>query len=209
MPDLVAGTIGSRAPRQYGVGASAVTLAETTITAAWNVQGDSARAAFLTQVQRVFNVALPLVPNTLTRGVAWTAFWLGPRSWLLVARGESSMEPRVGAFTGYRDALNDVGGALFDLSASRVAFAVGGRHAAAVLAKGCPLDFHLRAFPAGECAQSLLGHVNALICRPDATSGFTVMVARSFARDVWGALCRSAAQYGNDDASSFKPPEVR
>jgi sarcosine oxidase subunit gamma len=200
MSDIDAGTIGSTAPGHYGVEASEVTLAETTIAAAWNVQGDGERAPFLSEVQRLFEVALPLVPNTTTHGVAWTALWLGPKSWLLVARVDSTSQPRLAAFTTHRDALNDVGGALFDLSASRVGFVVRGKHAATVLAKGCPLDFHLRAFPAGQCAQSLLGHVNALIYRPHAAPVFTVMVARSFARDVWRALCLSAAQYGYDVA---------
>lgn len=206
MSDLDPGLIGSTAPGNYGGAASEVTLAETTIAAAWNVQGDPARAPFLAQVQRLFDVALPLVPNTTTRGVAWTALWLGPRSWLLVARAESAMAPRLEAFTTPRDALNEVGGALFDLSASRVAFLVGGKHAATVLAKGCPLDFHPRAFPVGQCAQSVLGRVNALIYRPDATPAFSVMVARSFARDVWQALCLSAAQYGYDVASPGHSP---
>ena len=198
--DLDAGTIGSTAPGHYGVGPSEVTLAETTIAAAWNVQGNPARAPFLAGAQRLFAVALPLVPNTTSRGAAWAALWLGPESWLLVARAESTVMPQLGASTAQRDALNEAGGALFDLSASRVAFTIGGKHAATVLAKGCPLDFHSCAFPAGQCAQSLLGRVNALIYRPDETPTYTLMVARSFARDVWRTLCLSAAQYGYDVA---------
>ena len=67
-----------------------------------------------------------------------------------------------------------------------------------VLAKGCPLDFHPRAFTAGACAQSLFGHVNVLICKRDDIPTFTLMVARSLGRDVWHALCEAAAQYGYD-----------
>ncbi len=66
-----------------------------------------------------------------------------------------------------------------------------------MLAKQCPLDFHARAFADGTCAQSVLGHVNALFYRRDLSS-FTVMVARSYARGVWRTLCQSAAQYGYD-----------
>ena len=200
MSDLDVGMIGATAPGHYGVEGHGVTLAEITIAAAWNVQGDPARAPFLAEAQRLFEVELPQVPNTMARNVAWTACWLGPRSWLLVARAEASSESRSAAFTANRVALNDAGGALFDVSASRVAFTVGGEHAAAVLAKGCPLDFHPRAFPAGQCAQSVLGHVNALICRPETAPAFTVMVPRSFAREVWRALCLSAAQFGYDVA---------
>jgi sarcosine oxidase subunit gamma len=186
--------IGSTAPGHYGAAATGVTLAETTIAAAWNVQGDPARPAFVDEVRRAFGVALPQAPNTTAATDALTALWQGPTSWLLVAGATS---PRAD-FAAARDALNARGGALFDLTASRVAWTVAGAHAATVLAKGCPLDLHARTFSAGTCAQSVLGHVSSLIVKRDETPAFTVLVGRSFARDVWRALCVSAAQYGYD-----------
>jgi sarcosine oxidase subunit gamma len=97
-----------------------------------------------------------------------------------------------------RDALGAVGGALFDVSVSRVAWTVAGQHAATVLAKHCPLDFHPRAFAEGTCAQSVFGRVNALFYRRAVAPVFTLLVARSLARDGWRMLCRSAAPYGYD-----------
>lgn len=170
-----------------------IALAEVPIAAAWNVQGDASRAGFSDQVAQQFSIALPIVPNTTARSNALTAFWLGPSSWLLVA--ESAGSP-LADFIERRDALNSAGGALFDLSASRVAYRLAGVHAADVLASGCPLDLHRRAFCAGDCAQSVFGRVNALLCKADDAPTFVVMVARSFARDVWEVLCLSAAQYG-------------
>ena len=76
-----------------------------------------------------------------------------------------------------------------------------GPRATTVLAKGCPLDFHPRAFPANTCAQSLFGHVNALFIKRDDAPTFTVLVARSFARDVFHALIESAGQHGVDVAT--------
>jgi sarcosine oxidase, subunit gamma len=64
-----------------------------------------------------------------------------------------------------------------------------------VLAKGCPLDFHLRAFALDACAQSVFGHINVLLTR-DAADAFTVLVARSFANDLWHEMTTAAAQYG-------------
>jgi len=179
-------------PARYGVAASGVVLAQTTITAAWNVQGDASDALFATEAGRLFGVALPTHPNTIARSEALGALWLGPRSWLLVAGGESPLAD----FMAKREALNAARGALFDLGASRVAWTVGGAHAATVLAKGSPLDFHPRSFPPGSCAQSLLGHVAALFARAGDASAFTVMVARSYARDAWRSLLEAAAQYG-------------
>jgi sarcosine oxidase, subunit gamma len=185
-------------PGHYGAAGFGVTFAEATIAAAWNVQGDPSRASFVDAVQRLFAIALPLEPNTLATTDALTAIWMGPRSWLLVA---GSASPLV-AYAAQRDALNEAGGALFDVSAGRVAWTITGPRVATVLAKHCPLDFHPRAFAANTCAQSLLGHVNALFIKHDDAPACTVMVARSFARDVWHSLEDSAAQYGVD----IRPP---
>lgn len=179
-----------RVPGHYGADGAGVVFAEALIACAWNVQGNLRRADFASEGQRRFGVALPTVANTVARTDAATALWLGPVSWLMLARDES----RFADIEGARDALGAVGGAVFDVSASRVAWTIAGTHARSVLAKSCPLDFHPRAFPPRTCAQSLFGHVNALFVNDG--ESFTVMAARSFARDVWYTLCTSAAQYG-------------
>lgn len=171
-----------------------ITLTEAPIAAAWNVQGDASRADFTDQVARQFSIALPIVPNTTARSDALTAFWLGPRSWLFVA--ESARSPLID-FVEKRNALIAAGGALFDLSASRVAYRLVGKRATDVLATGCPLDLHPRAFRKGDCAQSVFGRVNALLYKSDDAPTFIIMVARSFARDVLQALGLSATQCGN------------
>jgi sarcosine oxidase subunit gamma len=139
---------------------------EATIASAWNVQGEVH--------------GLSSAPNAVTRESSVTAFWLGPRSWLVLG------EPP-------RDAS-----AAFDVSASRVAYTLIGPRAATVLNKHCPLDFHATAFPPATCAQSLFGQVNALYYRHAASDAITLFVARSFARDVARHLEASAAQYGSE-----------
>ena len=67
---------------------------------------------------------------------------------------------------------------------------------------GCPLDLHPRVLRPGDCAQSLLGHVNALFYRPDERSAFIVMVARSFAADAWEQL----ETYASTDGYRIGPP---
>ncbi|HEY2864602.1 MAG TPA: sarcosine oxidase subunit gamma family protein [Casimicrobiaceae bacterium] len=183
--------IGSTAPGRYGSGDSTLILGEATIAAAWNIQGDGASPSFSTTVQRIAGVALPLAPNTASRGTAAIALWLGPFSWL-VARAAGPL----GDFVHARDALNAAGGALFDVSASRVAYVIAGTRAAEVLAAGCPLDLHPRAFGAGQCRQSLYGRVPALFYRHGEPPACTVLVARSLARDTWQTLCAASAPYG-------------
>ena len=184
--------IGSTRPGHYGVAGTGVALAEATIAAAWNVQGDPARSPFVEEARRIFGGELPGAPNTTARRAGRAAIWLGPASWLLVGGAASSFAEYAAA----RDALNAAGAAMFDVSASRVAWTLSGPRVADVLAKGCPLDLHPRAFAAGACAQSVYHHVNVLIEKRDDAPTFAVMVARSFARDVCHALCESSAQYG-------------
>ena len=186
--------IGAAMPGHYGAAATGVTLAETTIAGAWNVQGDPGRPELLAAAGRTFGLALPTTPNTTTRTETLTALWLGPASWLVVASDASALADVDEA----RDALGIAGGALFDVTASRVAWTIAGGQAASVLAKGCPLDFHQRAFAEGTCAQSVFARINALFYRRAAAPVFTLLVARSFARDAWRALCLSAASCGYD-----------
>ena len=100
-------------------------------------------------------------------------------------------------FNAARDALNAAGGALFDVSASRVCFSVAGDAAPDVLGALCPLDFHMRVFPVGACEQSLLGHIGALFFRNGA-SAWAVLVPRSYARDAWHSLALAAMPHGYD-----------
>lgn len=191
-----AGHVGSTLPGRYGApGASPLALREAAFAAMWNVQGNAAVAAFATAVRGHFDVEAPRAPNTIARGPRWWLSWLGPRSWLAMAPLASSADAPLPAFEAAREAIVAAGGALFDVSAARAGWSIAGAPAATVLAKLCPLDFDPRAFPADGCAQSVLGHMNALYLR-EATDAFTLLVARSYARDAWHALCAASAQYG-------------
>lgn len=188
--------IDSTRPGHYGVATTTLlSLQEVMIAAAWNLQGDPTKPLFFEQVQMIFGISLPTTPNTTRAVKLLRAFWLGPTSWLLVAGGPLSVAHPLTGFAAKRDAINAAGGALFDVSSSRVAWKIAGARASTLLASGCPLDFHSRAFANGTCAQSLFGHVGALVCR-GADDDFTLLVARSFACDVWSTLCAASAQHG-------------
>lgn len=197
MPDPADHGIGAAAPGRYGSAGRSLALREATIAVAWNLQGDPTRTSIVADVERLFGVRLPLEPNTTRRDDAWAAFWLGPRSWLLIGR-PSTAEDALADFEASRDAINRGGGALFDVSASRVAYTIRGADAPAVLARGCPLDLDARIFAPGSCAQSLFGHIAALFYRHEGDAAFTVMVARSMAADAWRSLCVAASTGGYD-----------
>jgi sarcosine oxidase subunit gamma len=169
-----------------------VAIVPVAIARAWNVQGRP-NAALRDTVQRTLQAELPTTPNTFSRTRTGCALWLGPASWLLVA-GASVRGPDIASA---RRAIEGAGGALFDVSAARVGWRLSGPGARTVLAQGCPLDLHPRAFAAGACAQSVYGHVGALIVRDDDggtdAAAFVLLVARSYGRDVEHLLRESAA----------------
>lgn len=191
--------IGSMQPGHHGAEGTGVSLSRATIASAWNVQGSPASTSILAECMRLFGVELPLSANGCVSNATLLALWLGPRSWLLVESGSpSSAQQRLQHFDSCRDAINTAGGALFDVSASRVAYGVRGEHATTVLAAGCPLDFDARVFLPGSCAQSMLGRIGALIYRHQRAPAFSVMVATSLALDAWRGLCLAAAAEGYD-----------
>ena len=167
---------------------TAVTLAEVPLALAWNVRGDRSRPLFVAAASGVFGMSLPLQPNRSARNADTALLWLGPTSWLFTAGPGAAPHD----FDAARNVLSAAGGALFDVSASYVAWSVSGAAASRALNRSCPLDLHSGAFPAGHCAQSLLGHVNALLYRPDERPIFVVMVARSLAVDAWDELSATA-----------------
>ena len=171
-----------------------MTLAETTFAAAWNVQGDPSRAPFADEARRLFGLALPDVPNTTARHGALTALWLGPTSWLLVASDASALD----GFAAQRDAVNAAGGALFDVTAS--SRRMDGRRATrrdrarqALPARLPRARVSPKARARKACSATSTRSSTATI-----SSSFTLLVARSYAHDVWRTLCQSAAQYGYD-----------
>ena len=174
-------------PGRHGRDPGAVTLAEVRIGYAWNVMGGGARAI----ARDALGIDLPLVPNT-TAGSDPAALWIGPASWLVVG-AEAPTTP----LDAVRASVADKDAVAFDVSASRVAFALGGPQARAVLAAGCPLDLHPRVFAAGACAQSVHDRVNVLVVNAGHDDvDFVVLAARSFGRDVWHGLCRAAEEFG-------------
>jgi sarcosine oxidase subunit gamma len=168
-----------------------VVIEPLAIARAWNVQGRP-DAPLREIVERTLQAELPAAANTFTRTSAGCAVWLGPASWLLLAASSARWPDVAGA----RRAIDAAGGALFDVSASRVAWRLSGPGARTVLAQGCPLDLHPHTFGAGACAQSVYGHVGVLIVRDDHgqdTPALVLFTARSYARDVEHLLREAAA----------------
>ncbi len=156
-----------------------------------NLRGDPSDRKFVNAVNKVLRVDLPLQPNTFSAELS-TVYWLGPDEWLVVSpAGERPTLPTL-----LDDALGNVHTSLNVLNGGYVAMRVSGRNAAALLAKGCTLDFHPRVFSAGQCAQSGLAKTSVLIAMVDDRPTFDVIVRRSFAEYLALWLQHSGAEFG-------------
>lgn len=191
-------TIGSVQPGRYGVaGPAQLSLQRVPTGTVWNLQGACDNPAFVAQATSLWSLAALPAAHRIVHSATHRVLWIGPRSWLVFRQQQPApVSPAVEhSFLDCRDRLIVAGGALFDVSASRVGWTVRGPRALDLLASGCPLDLRPAAFAPDSCAQSLFGHVAALYQR-GADGEFTLFVARSFANDVWDVLCSGAAQYG-------------
>jgi sarcosine oxidase, subunit gamma len=177
----------AEAPARTGI-----TLSERPFRAMLNLRGDPADAGFLSAVRTAAGVELPVEPNTTRRAGSLTALWLGPDEWLLTAPAgeERVLVPAI------RAALGDRHAAVIDLTESRTVIAVSGAPARDLLAKGCTLDMHPRAFKVGACAQSGLARAGALLHLVDETPTFEITILRSFADYMWVWLADAAREYG-------------
>jgi sarcosine oxidase, subunit gamma len=167
----------------------AVRLAERPHTGKLNLRGDAHDRAFMAAVGRALGMVLPTDPNTAIAAGGVAALWLGPDEWLLTCQPGS--ERNLAA--GLRDALAGVHAAVTDVTDARTVIRIEGPAARDALAKGCPLDLHPRAFPAGAVAQTRLAKADVLLHRvddggDDAVPGFDLCVARSFAGYLWAWL---------------------
>lgn len=156
--------------------------------AALNGAEGTVRAA----VAAALDMMVPAKPNHASRKDVVTVLWIGPDRWLVVEpeRPGRALDVRL------NEALTGVPAILIDLSHSRTVFRIAGRSSRDLLAKGCGIDFHPRAFPMDSCVQSLLGHVGTLLHAVDEAPSFDLYVARSFAVTVWEWLIESATEYG-------------
>ncbi|MBV7695644.1 sarcosine oxidase subunit gamma [Streptomyces sp. TRM70350] len=169
----------------------AIRLAELPFLAQLNVRMD-AKGAAAEAVGLALDLQLPLQPNTVVRAGELTALWLGPDEWLLVGPpgSERDLESRI------RQAAGDEFVSVIDVSAQRTTLLVTGPRAHDLLAHGCSLDLHPRAFGPGRCAQTTLGRTQVvLVARDEYRAGFWVLVRSTFAGYLADWLLDAATEY--------------
>ncbi|MFI1508914.1 sarcosine oxidase subunit gamma [Streptomyces sp. NPDC020597] len=168
-----------------------IRLAELPFLTQLDVRLD-AKGAAAGAVGLALGVPLPLEPDTVVRAGELTVLWLGPDEWLLVAPpgGERELESRI------REAAGEEPVSVTDVSAQRTTVLVAGAGARDLLAHGCSLDLHPRAFGSGRCAQTTLGRTQVvLVAREEPSAGFWILVRSSFAGYLADWLLDAATEY--------------
>ncbi|MEV1068409.1 sarcosine oxidase subunit gamma family protein [Streptomyces sp. NPDC050263] len=169
----------------------AIRLAELPFLAQLDVRLD-AKGAAADAVGLALDLQLPLEPNSVVHAGELSVLWLGPDEWLLMGRPgtQRDLESRI------REAAEDAPVSVTDVSAQRTTLLVTGPRARDLLAHGCPLDLHPRAFGAGRCAQTTLGRTQVvLVARDEPRAGFWVLVRASFAGYLTDWLLDAATEY--------------
>lgn len=135
---------------------------------------------------------LPHRPWQVGHSDQLAVLWLGPDEWLVV--GPEGRAEEIQALL--TEALGGEHGAVLDVSAHRAIIEISGPRSRELLAKGCALDLHRRAFGTDHCAQTLLARAGVLLwCRDADTPVYWVFVRASFARYLADWLTDAAAEY--------------
>ncbi|OTP78896.1 sarcosine oxidase subunit gamma [Caballeronia sordidicola] len=138
------------------------------------LRGDG--AMFHAAVERVLGVALPTASGERAVAGERVAIWMGPDEWLI----QSTQDMAADLERGFREALGSQHYAVVDVSSGYTVIDIEGANVRAVLASGCPLDLHPRAFVEGQCAQTHFFKAGITLCR-NGDDRFQVIVRRSFA----------------------------
>ena len=137
----------------------------------YSLRGNSSDERFMSACEHAFGAPPPLRANSAHRDI----LWLGPDEWLVIT--DKAVD---------RTQFDGIHAAIVDVTSSRAEIEVAGPHAEETLSKAATLDFDLRVFPVGACAQTNIARTQGII-RRTAPDRFVIYVRTSFARylQVW------------------------
>jgi sarcosine oxidase subunit gamma len=148
----------------------------------------SAAGALTDRVREATGVAPP-PPGSSASNDDLTLLWTAPGRWLIVSETHADLAETLTA------AIDIDTGTVSDLGHARCVLRLSGPMAPSVLAKGLPIDLHLRAFPAGGVVQGNIHHIGVLVHRA-AADAFDLYVFRGFAVSLLEWLTDAAIEYG-------------
>lgn len=179
-------------PRAHAGEPAAVIFCERALLGHINLRGDPASPAFLGAVERTLGCAPPLDANTFVAADDVRACWLGPNEWLVICDGANEAAHA----DALRRALDGQFAAVTEIGSGQTIIGVSGGRAREVIAKGCPLDLHPRAFGPGRCAQTYIARSGVTLLQTSDAPFFELIVRRSYADYLWSWMTQAAAEYG-------------
>ncbi len=153
------------------------TLTEMALQGMINLRGDGHDAGFAHAVLQHTGLHLPAGANTASIDPQRQLLWLGPDEWLFKFHDANTAT----VADALRQALAGRHVAITDVGHGNVTLCVQGPAAADLLARGCPLDLHARAFGRGAVAQTHIAKAGATVVCLEAGAHFEITVRRSFA----------------------------
>jgi len=157
-----------------------------------NLRGNGEEAAFREGAASALGVALPLKPCTISENSLVRVVWAGPDDWFIV--GPPGQAEAI--VLRLREALSGLHHAVTDVSSGYRVPQLSGLPVRAVLAQGCPLDLHPRAFERGVCAGSHFFKAAVWLWQTDEAPVYELLVVRSYTDYVWLMLERACAECG-------------
>lgn len=178
-------------PGRYGaVGTTPLVIMERRLSLVQVLARKGREGDVQAAMRNAFGLDLPAPQRAASSGDT-TAIWIQPGMWMLSAPGqaEGAMARRTKEATG--DAASIV-----DQTHGKTVLHVSGARARDVMAKGCRLDLHTRAFKPGHSAVTQVAHIGCMLRQIDETPSYEMLVPSSFAETFFGWLTHSAAEYG-------------
>ena len=146
--------------------------------------------AFASAVHQVLGVNIPLESPGTTKSDALIVFWMGPDRWWLI--GGAAALPSVNEL---RQKLAAFNAAVVEVGDAFAAVEIAGPKSRDVLAKGCTIDLHPRAFKTGSVVQTNLAKAQIALYQIDETT-YRIFARRSFAEYLWTWLEDAGMEYG-------------
>jgi len=146
-------------------------------------------------IQDLIGVLPPPEPNRSIMVDSIQICWIAPHKWWIIETDQRHGAEFIAGHLGNGAAVTSQGH-------GRSCIRLSGPSARDLLPKGCTLDFHPSRFSAGHCAQTSLGHSNALINCIDDEPIFDLYVFRSYAVSFWEWIADAAGEFGYQVSSS-------
>lgn len=186
------GIVGTAACPIGGPADAGVVLLERRHRGKLVLRGDSGDRNFLAGAAKALGMAPPIEPNTTEGDTATTIIWTAPNEWLVVTEpgAEAALDAALSR------GLEGLHHAVTDTSDQSTIIRLSGASARIVMAKGCALDLHPRAFKSGAAAQSHLAQALVTFWQIDETPTYDIVVRASFAAYLWAWLVDAGLEFG-------------